>query len=96
MSEVPMYRFSDAAATAALAATKPDPSSISHARFSSMSARLAQIAAKVSADSLSEPASAHDAVPMERVARFLGEVWRITDAIFDTASGGLVTSETEL
>jgi hypothetical protein len=63
------------------------PSSISHARFAAMSARLAQAAAKASADSLSLPAHAHDPVQMEQVLRLLTDVRRIADAIAEYATG---------
>jgi hypothetical protein len=63
------------------------PSCVSHARFAAMSARLAQVAAKASADSLSLPAHAHDPAPMEHVLRLLTDVRRITDAIAEFAAG---------
>jgi hypothetical protein len=64
------------------------PSSINHARFSAMSARLAQVAAKASADALAQPASAHDPVEMGHVLRLLSDVRRIADAIAEFAAGG--------
>jgi hypothetical protein len=64
------------------------PSSINRARFSAMSARLAQVAAKASADALAQPASAHDPVEMGYVLRLLSDVRRITDAIAEFAAGG--------
>jgi hypothetical protein len=63
------------------------PSCVSHARFAAMSARLAQVAAKASADSLSLPAHAHDPVQMEQVLRLLTDVLRIVDAIAEYATG---------
>jgi hypothetical protein len=65
-----------------------NPSSISHARFAALSSRLAQVSAKVSADSLTQPARAHDPMQMEIVLRFLTDVRRIADAVAEFATGG--------
>jgi hypothetical protein len=64
-----------------------DPSSISHARFAALSSRLAQVSAKASADSLGQPACAHDPVHTEIVLRFLTDVRRISDAVAALAIG---------
>jgi hypothetical protein len=64
-----------------------NPSSISHARFAALSSRLAQVAAKVSADSLTRPACAHDPMQIEIVLRFLTDVRRIADAVAEFATG---------
>jgi hypothetical protein len=69
------------------------PSSLSHARFSALTARLAQIAARAAADSLAEPACAHDPVLEERILRFLSDVRRIAEAIADIAAGHCPVSE---
>jgi len=63
------------------------PSSISHARFAALSSRLAQVSAKASADSLAQPACAHDAMHTEIVLRFLTDVRRISDAVAAFAAG---------
>jgi hypothetical protein len=68
------------------------PSSINHARFASLSARLARVAAKASADSLPSPACSHDAVQADVVLRFLTDVRRIADAIAEFASGNCVAN----
>jgi hypothetical protein len=65
-----------------------NPSSISHARFAALSSRLAQVSAKVSADSLTQPARAHEPMQMEIVLRFLTDVRRIADAVAEFATGG--------
>jgi hypothetical protein len=65
------------------------PSSVNRARFGAMTARLAQVAAKASADALAQPACAHDPVPMENVLRLLSDVRRVADVIADVATGGL-------
>lgn len=89
-----MQRSEDLAAvadeTARMGEAQPvgiSPSSVSHARFAAMSARLAQVAAKASADSLSLPARAHDPVQMEHVLRLLTDIRRIADAIAEYAAG---------
>jgi hypothetical protein len=69
------------------------PSSLNHARFSALTARLAQLAAKAAADSLAEPACAHDPVQDEYILRFLSDVRRITEAIADIAAGHCPVSE---
>ena len=48
--------------------------SINHARFSALTARLAQVAARAAADALAEPACAHDPAQEEHVLRFLRSV----------------------
>jgi hypothetical protein len=65
------------------------PSSISHARFGAMSARLAQVAASASANALAQPASAYDPMQMEIVLRFLSDVRRIADVVAAVAAGDL-------
>ncbi len=62
-------------------------SSINHARFGAMAARLAQVAAKASADALRQPERAHDAVPEADVLRFLSDVRRIMNAVAEFAAG---------
>jgi hypothetical protein len=80
------------AETATLSETRPaagNATSINHARFSALTARLAQLAAKAAADALTEPACAHDPVQEERVLRFLSDVRRIAEVIADIAAGNL-------
>jgi hypothetical protein len=77
----------ETASTSEVQSVGANPSSINHARFTAMSARLAQVSAKASADSLSLPARAHDPVQMEHVLRLLTDVRRITDAISEFATG---------
>jgi hypothetical protein len=72
------------------------PSSISHARFSALSSRLAQVSAKASADSLTRPACAHDPIQMETVLRFLTDVRRIADVITAFATGDCPVSASDL
>ena len=67
--------------------------SINHARFSALTARLAQVAARAAADSLAEPACAHDPVQDECILRFLADVRRIAEAIADVAAGHCPISE---
>jgi hypothetical protein len=69
------------------------PSSVNRARFGAMTARLAQVAAKASADALAQPACAHDPVPMENILRLLSDVRRVADVIADVATGGLPPRE---
>jgi hypothetical protein len=76
--------------------TAADLSSINRARFSALSARLAQLSAKASADSLAQPACAHDPVPMEDVARLLTDLRRIADTIADIAAGHCPINECRL
>jgi hypothetical protein len=90
-----MLRSEDIAAVANETASTSDaqsvganPSSINHARFAAMSARLAQVSAKAAADSLAQPDCAHDRMHMDFVLRFLTDVRRITDAITAYATGG--------
>jgi hypothetical protein len=76
--------------TAIISETQPvgaSPSCINHARFAAMSARLAQVSAKASADCLAQPARAHDPMHTEHVLRFLTDVRRIADAIAAYATG---------
>ena len=69
--------------------------SISHARFSAVTARVAQVAARAAADALAEPACAHDPVQEERILRFLAscDVRRIAEVIADVAGGHCPVSE---
>lgn len=60
-----------------------------------MSAHLAQVAAKASTEALSDVACAHEAMPSELVMRFLEDVRRVADAIYDVAMVGLAVSEVE-
>jgi hypothetical protein len=69
-----------------------NPSSINHARFAAMSARLAQVAARASADMIAEPALAYEPVEMDYLLRFLTDVRRITDAMAQFAMGDCLTS----
>ena len=64
----------------------PDPSSICSARFGALAARLAQLSAKASGDTLTDPACAHEPVSMERIVRYLSDVRRIADAIAEIAA----------
>jgi hypothetical protein len=95
-----MARTDELAAITAETATSSEvrpvtdsPSSLSHARFSALTARLAQLAAKATADSLAEPACAHDPVREERILRFLSDVRRIAETIADIAAGHCPVSE---
>jgi hypothetical protein len=54
-----------------------------------MSARLAEVAAKASADALAQPAAAHDPVPIEMVLRLLSDVRRIADVMEEFAASDL-------
>jgi hypothetical protein len=63
------------------------PASINRARFAALSSRLAQVAAKASADSLSRVDCAHDRMRMDDVLRFLTDVRRIADAVAEFATG---------
>jgi hypothetical protein len=63
------------------------PASINRARFAALSSRLAQVAAKASADSLARVACAHDRMHMDDVVRFLTDVRRISDAVAAFAAG---------
>ena len=63
------------------------PSSISHARFAALSSRLAQVAAKASADAMAVPASAHTPMPADAVLRFLSDLRRMADAIAAISTG---------
>jgi hypothetical protein len=69
--------------------------SINHARFSALTARLAQVAARAAADSLAEPACAHDPVQQECILRLLTDVRRIVEVIADVAAGHCPVSECE-
>ena len=78
------------------AETRPgtgNATSINHARFSALTARLAQVAARAAADALAEPACAHDPVQEEHVLRFLTDVRRIAEVIADVAAGHCPVSE---
>jgi regulator of protease activity HflC (stomatin/prohibitin superfamily) len=68
------------------------PASINRARFAALSSRLAQVAAKASADSLSRVDRAHDRMPMDDVLRFLTDVRRIADAVAEFATIGCPVS----
>jgi hypothetical protein len=68
--------------------TEP-PSSISHAHFAALSSRLAQVAAKASADAVSPPACAYDPMPADVVLRLLTDVRRMADAIAALSAGGV-------
>jgi hypothetical protein len=70
-----------------LQAGTTSPSSISRARFAALSSRLAQVSARASADSLAQPACAHDPMHTEIVLRFLTDVRRISDAVAAFAVG---------
>lgn len=63
------------------------PSSISHARFAALSSRLAQVAAKASADAMAAPARAHAPMPADAVLRFLSDLRRMADAIAAISAG---------
>ncbi len=95
-----MVRADELAAITAETATSNEvrpatnsPSSLSHARFSALTARLAQVAARAAADALAEPAYAHDPVQEECILRFLGDVRRIAETISDIAAGHCPVSE---
>jgi GAF domain-containing protein len=62
------------------------PASINRAHFSALSSRLAQVAAKASADSLSRVDCAHDRMHMDDVLRFLTDVRRIADSVAEFAT----------
>jgi hypothetical protein len=72
-----------------------NPSSISCARFAALSSRLAQVAAKASADSLARVACAHDRMHMDDVLRFLTDVRRIADAVAEFATISCIVSGSE-
>jgi hypothetical protein len=88
-----MLRYDDLAASTGSASNvrsiASSPSCINHARFSAMSAHLAEVAAKASADALAQPASAHDPVPIEIVLRLLSDVRCIADVMAEFAAGNL-------
>lgn len=64
-----------------------DPSCISRSHFACLSSRLAQVAAKASADAIAAPASAHDPMPSATVLRLLTDLWRMADAIAAISAG---------
>jgi len=67
--------------------TTDAPSSISHAHFAALSSRLAQVAAKASADAMAVPVSAHEPMPEDAVLRFLSDLRRMADAIAAISAG---------
>jgi hypothetical protein len=71
------------------------PATINRARFAALSSRLAQVAAKASADSLSRVECAHDRMHMDDVLRFLTDVRRIADAVAEFATGDCPVSGSE-
>ena len=75
-------------ATQALA---EDPTSISHLHFAALSSRLAQVAAKASADAIAAPACAHDPMPSDTVLRLLSDIRRMADAIAAISAGDAVS-----
>jgi hypothetical protein len=83
------------AGVAPAGATHPlveDPSCISHAHFAALSSRLAQVAAKASADAIAAPASAHDPMPSDTVLRLLTDLRRMADAIAAVSAGDAVST----
>ena len=92
-SEEPVPITAETATSGKVRSGTGNATSINHARFSALTARLAQVAARAAADSLAEPACAHDPVQEERILRFLSDVRRIAEAIADIAAGHCPISE---
>jgi hypothetical protein len=68
-----------------------DPTSISHLRFAALSSRLAQVAARASADAIAAPARAHDPMPSDTVLRLLTDIRRMAEAIAAISAGDAVS-----